>query len=517
MKIIAVVCAVIGCLKIVSCDLVKESGKPTLEKAHIEKETQGGVHVGEDKTEFSTHEHEDAAHDNADVSESMHGSTINKLLEDLARTEAEKRIKKLISSGNVKMEESEVQKAVDEIAQQILEEVKEGKKDGKETLDETMEKLAQKEEEAEPAAKIEGECILFSQIELSAEVTEQINSGLKVSFQKSTDEEAAKALGVTMPGLYYKSDEGEYVFNLSEEENTSENIATKISKSQDIARVPVFGELYRENSHLYENLSVPIVYFVAKKPDFDNYKWAAPIAESLKSHLKIAMLDYITTEFFLNISGVNGSMLPALFIIVPKDQRLHKYLLTNVENDKRTEEFLQQCAYDISSVEPYLMGEPRPSEENMANEAGVVNIVACTFNEIALNPKVDTLVVYYAEWCSFCKNLLPGLDKIAAALKKASSDVVISRMLMSKNDVPLQKEVEPIQAYPTIRIYQKETNKEIEFEIQDKPADAESVLAFLKAHTNIPADLTLEDSAETEKKAAPTPEAQIPQEVKVDL
>ncbi|KAI5129254.1 protein disulfide-isomerase A1 [Nematocida parisii] len=524
MKIFVIACALIGYFEIAYCKAESADPSTTLANAGSEKgNAKEGVHVVEGKEDSVAASDKDVEQEHADVSESSQDPNIKEMLQKLAKTAAEKHLEESSKNGEVSMTEEEMKQAADELAKKILKEAEEGKTDSKESLEDAVERLQKSMEEeksqstpAEKVEKVEGECILFSSLELSAEEVEKITNSVKVSsFRQSSDEELAKSLGVTIPGVFYKSNEGAYVFSLSSGENTVEGVSSKISKVQDIALVPVFGELYRENSQLYENLSIPIVYFVSRKQDFEKYKWAAPIAENLKSHLKIALLDYTSTEFFLNISGVHEPMLPALFIIIPNGKKLHKYLLTNAEDNERTIEFLEQCAYNIDSVKPYLMGEPRPSDEDAKNEAGVVNLVSSTFDEIALDPMMDTLVVYYAEWCNFCKNLLPGLDKLATALNGVSSDVVISRMLMSKNDVPLHDEIEPIQAYPTIRIYKKGTNKEIEFEIQDKPADAEGVLEFLKKHTDIPADLTLETA--TASKTAPMEGAKIPEEVKMDL
>lgn len=438
---------------------------------------------------------------------------LNEIINKIAKEAAEDVLKKASENGEVDVSSKELLESTTEMAKKLIEDAVEGKEVPGKTIEEAVEnlqkKLKEKEEAPKKEEKIEGKCILFTESKLTEEEVEKIDSFLKVSFEVSADAEAAKELGATMPGLYYKSGEGAYTFTVTDE--SAEGLTARIKDAQTIGLLPVFGELHKDNSHMYEHLSVPIVYFIAKKDDFEKHGWAAPIAESLKSDLKVALLDYVSTEFFLNLSGVHENMLPALFMISQKKNKMYKYLLPNAEDNARTIEFLTKCAYDIESLPPYLMGEPRPSDAEMVNEAGVTTVVTSTFDEVALNPVKDTLVVYYAEWCKFCQKLVPGLDDLARALKGVSSDVVVAKMLMSKNDIPMYEELAPIHAYPTIRLYKKGTNQEVEFEIRDKPADAESILEFLKKHADIPADLVL-DAPQAEKT-----ETQMPEEIKMDL
>ncbi|KAH9386839.1 protein disulfide-isomerase A1 [Nematocida major] len=430
---------------------------------------------------------------------------------------AENAIKQAVEKIGGSITEEQMHTLVNDMVERVLQTAKEknGEKPTEEEMMKIIETMEQEILKSAAPEKVEGTCILFTGATLTEEEIQKISKPVGMKFEVSADAEAAERLGVVMPGVYYKSEAGEYVFRVPE--GDVDVLAARVAETYNVARLEVFGELHKDNSPLYENLRVPIVYAVARKTDFGTLEWCRPIVESLKTELKVALLDYTSTEFFLNISGVHEHMLPALFLITNKNDKMYKYLLPNAADNEETVNFLTKCARNKEELVPFVMSEELPGEAEKANPAGVLKVVSKSFEEIALNAEVDTLIVYYAEWCRFCQNLMPGLDKVASALKRISSDVVIGKMLMSRNDMPLNSELEAIQAYPTIRIYKKGTNKEVEMEIKNKPADAEGILEFLKMHTDLPEGLTLEGAETEEAPQKREPEVKIPEEIKMDL
>ena len=157
-----------------------------------------------------------------------------------------------------------------------------------------------------------------------------------------------------------------------------------------------------------------------------------------------------------------------------------KYLLPKVENEESvrifTEKFLN------GELEPFLMSESIP--EVLKNENGVSKIVKDNFKDIVFDVTKDVLVVFHVEWCGFCKTLMPEIEEIGRELKD-HKDIVIGKILMSANDLPINLNISPIKAYPTIRIYKKGTNDSVEFVAKDKPANKESVLEFIKKECDL--------------------------------
>lgn len=439
-----------------------------------------------------------------DIKDEAMDESIKKMIDDLSKNAAQEFIKEAKENNTLdpNATEEDIEKLTKEMAEKILKDAGKSMDEEKEEVKEEPKEKTQEEKEEEESRSI----IVFSE---EAVISEEEMAKAEIKFELSSDKEKAASLGVPMPGIYYNSVKGEYKFNMKEK--TASEINNKLKEVLALTKIPVFGEITKENSYAYEHLMTPIVYFISKKSEFGNYDWCAPIAESLKSKLVVTKLDYTETEFFLNAYGVNESMIPALFLISLKDnKKMYKYLLSNVEDNQQTVDFLTKCAEDIDSIPPYLMGQEKKSSEEMVSESGLTTIVTSTFDEVALNKEMNSLVVFYAEWCRFCQNLIPSLENLSSVVKSATEDVVIGKMLMSKNDVPLYDEIAAVNAYPTIRLYKKGTNEEVELEITDSPATAEGILEFLKLHKVVPQDLSL-----TAKKPEPT--EKIPEEIKVDL
>ncbi|OAG31254.1 protein disulfide-isomerase A1 [Nematocida displodere] len=358
--------------------------------------------------------------------------------------------------------------------------------------------------------------ILFSRMELTDAEVEATQKAMLVPFKVSSDEAFAKENGLSFPGFFYASEFGTYKYPLSEEEAGQETqhkaLARKLAILQNIARIPLFGEITENNFKEYEESGLQTVYLVEETGKVESFKWLEETAEAHKYKVKLALLNFTKTEFFLNSAGVKKSMLPALFIIaVEEGKSISKYLLKDAKKASECTEFIQ--SFLDGTAAQFSMSEDLPSGSEAESEKGVKKVVMHNFKEIAFDITKDTIIVFHVDWCGFCKTFMPEFETLSATLRDAKvTDVVFGKMLMSANDLPVDANVNAIQAFPTIRLFKKGTNEVVDYVNRDKPANAEFVLEFLREHCDIPATVTL-----PAKTAASSEDAVKDEELKIDL
>lgn len=333
--------------------------------------------------------------------------------------------------------------------------------------------------------------VLFTDEDIPEKDLEQIREVMKVEFALSKSKEAAEKYGIAFPGFYYKSEHGLYKYPLV---GKGDALVQEINLLQGIASIPLFGEIKQENYLKYEGTGLVTAYLISDSNKINEFAWMEEVAEPLKEKIKIALLDFTSTKFFLESAGVKRDMTPSLLIIIEKDKKIYKYKSSLITEKEKAKEFMD--AYLNGTLEPFLMDE-KISEEEKENAFGVRKVSMSTFKKHAMDILTNSLIVYHVEWCKYCQSFLPELDKLSDAIRKAGiSDIKFGKMLMSKNDLPLDVDIKQIQAYPSIRLYKKGTNEEVEYENGEKPADAPLVLEFLKKHCDIPDTFTLDGKKE---------------------
>lgn len=107
-------------------------------------------------------------------------------------------------------------------------------------------------------------------------------------------------------------------------------------------------------------------------------------------------------------------------------------------------------------IEKFLSGElskrvrsqPLPDPAENAKKL-VKDVVALNFQAVALDPRKDVLVKFYASWCGHCKETAPAYERAASLLSSVNS-VVFAQIEASENDVP---EALRIAGYPTFILF----------------------------------------------------------------
>ncbi|KAK5642342.1 hypothetical protein RI129_008509 [Pyrocoelia pectoralis] len=142
------------------------------------------------------------------------------------------------------------------------------------------------------------------------------------------------------------------------------------------------------------------------------------------------------------------------------------------ETNELTADSIKKFVQDFldGKVKPHLLSQDLPEDWN---KGGVYTLVASNFDTIALDPKKDVLVEFYAPWCTHCKQLAPIYEKIGEHFKD-NDDIVIAKMDSTANELEHTR----VTSFPTIKLYAKGENKVIEY---SGPRTFEGITKFVES------------------------------------
>lgn len=122
-----------------------------------------------------------------------------------------------------------------------------------------------------------------------------------------------------------------------------------------------------------------------------------------------------------------------------------KYVLKEPLSEEALTKFLANIL--AKKAKPHYKSAAAPQ----ATEDGVTILTGDTFEQIAMDPKKDVFVEFYAPWCGHCQKLAPVWSELAKKVEKqgfAKKGVVVAKMDVTANECE-----EQITGYPTLILY----------------------------------------------------------------
>ncbi|CAJ1379196.1 unnamed protein product [Effrenium voratum] len=121
-----------------------------------------------------------------------------------------------------------------------------------------------------------------------------------------------------------------------------------------------------------------------------------------------------------------------------------------VLQDDLTPEAVKKLLADVlaKKAKPYYKSAPPPAQ---VVEDGVTVLTGETFEQIAMDPKKDVFVEFYAPWCGHCQKLSPVWSELAKKVEKdgfAKKGVVVAKMDSTANECE-----ESVSGFPTLVLY----------------------------------------------------------------
>jgi len=297
-----------------------------------------------------------------------------------------------------------------------------------------------------------------------------------IGFFKDVESDAAKAFLSAAGGL------DDYPFGISSEAAVIDEYKADgvvLFKNFDEGRNDYSGELTEEAITTFvTSNSLPLVV------DFNQDTAQKIFSGDVKSHLllfvsataedypeKLAIAKGIATDhkgemLFVTINtdeedhkrimeffGLDESELPSMRII-KLEEDMSKFKPDSTElSEANIRKFV--TSYLAGEIKPHLMSEEVPEDWD---KEPVKVLVGKNFEEVAKDVTKDVLVEFYAPWCGHCKQLTPTWEKLGEKYADHPS-IVVAKMDSTANELEDVK----VQGFPTIKLFQKETNKVIDY------------------------------------------------------
>jgi len=227
---------------------------------------------------------------------------------------------------------------------------------------------------------------------------------------------------------------------------TANSLPLVIDFNQDSAQKIFSGEV---KSHL--------LLFVSASAD--EYPATLEIAKGIATDHKGQMLfvtintDEEDHKRIMEFFGLEESELPSMRII-KLEEDMSKFRPDSTElSDANIRSFV--TAYLAGELKAHLMSEEIPEDWD---KAPVKVLVGKNFNEVAKDASKDVLVEFYAPWCGHCKQLTPIWEQLGEKYADSES-ILIAKMDSTANELEDVK----VQGFPTIKLFQKETNAVIDY------------------------------------------------------
>jgi len=238
---------------------------------------------------------------------------------------------------------------------------------------------------------------------------------------------------------------------------------------------PLIMEFKQEHANKIFEMEIThhFILFVDKAhKDFDAMlKTLRTVAKDHRQKMTFVHLDIGNeeNEGIAEFFGVTKDTSPTFAIFEMEGSS--KYLPAPEKAKEITSENLKSFVveYFAGNLQKFLKSEALPEDWDATP---VKTLVSSNFEQVAKDKSKDVFVKFYAPWCGHCKAIAPIWDQIGQKYSD-KGDLVIAKVDSTKNEI----DGIDIEGFPTIKMFKKETNEEIEY-VGKK--DLESMVKFIE-------------------------------------
>ena len=212
--------------------------------------------------------------------------------------------------------------------------------------------------------------------------------------------------------------------------------------------------LYADNKSVNWNRYGNIMVEVSEKI---NRKLAVIITD-IKEGIAVRLADYV---------GIKEKDLPLVSILDTRKD-FKKY---NMDDEITVENILKFIEkWEKNTLKRELKSENEPK----INTGDVFIVVGKTFEKEVINNKKDVMLLFYAPWCTHCKELAPKYEEVAKKLKSQNPQLLIAKIDGSQNEV----ESIAITGFPTIMFFPGNKKNQNPIEYKGKRT-TEDIISFI--------------------------------------
>jgi len=219
-----------------------------------------------------------------------------------------------------------------------------------------------------------------------------------------------------------------------------------------------------------------ILYADKKSVNWNKYgNIMIEISEKLNRKLAVVITDIKEgiSSRLAEYVGIKENDLPLVSILDTRKDDLKKYNMDNEISVENILNFIEK--WEKGKLKRQLKSEKEPK----LNNGNVFNVVGKTFEKEVIKNDKDVMLLFYAPWCTHCKELSPKYEEVAKKLKNNNSKLLIARIDGSQNDVDNIS----ISGFPTIMFFPGNRKDKPPIEYKGRRT-AEDIISFIKEHSN---------------------------------
>ena len=267
--------------------------------------------------------------------------------------------------------------------------------------------------------------------------------------------------------LYKQFDEKE-----SELKNFNKRKLLEFIKQNALPKVMVLND--RSVQYIFQKKNPALVLFASNETQYwNNYvELLIKISDNIKGKIALVMTDIKEgiESRLADYVGINQKDLP-LVAILDTRKEFKKYIMKEEINYENIINFIKD--WEENKLKRSLKSEKEPKDNN----GNVLIVVGKTYEREVINNDKDVMVIFYAPWCSHCKEFMPKYEE-AAKIMKGNDKLIMAKIDGSANEV----ESVAITGFPIILFYPGNKKKEEPIHYNGKRT-TEDIIKFIKTYS----------------------------------